>query len=87
MANKRNGTLYTGVTNNLAKRAHEHRTAIVHGFTKEHDCKILVWYQQFERYDDAVARENQIKRFERIWKLRLIERMNPDWRDLYSDLI
>ena len=87
MANKRNGTLYTGVTSNLLQRVHQHREGALPGFTGRHGCKLLVWY---ERYDDmvgAIEREKQIKGGSRKRKLALIETLNPDWRDLYVDLI
>ncbi|MDI9409205.1 MAG: GIY-YIG nuclease family protein [Candidatus Pacebacteria bacterium] len=86
VASKRNGTIYTGVTSDLSRRIFEHKEAIHPGFTKKYGCKTLVWYQQFERITDAIAREKQIKRFTRLWKLNLIEQNNNEWRDLYTDL-
>ncbi|WP_395672460.1 GIY-YIG nuclease family protein [Inquilinus sp.] len=86
MANTLNGTLYTGVTSNLPRRAHEHRTGLVKGFTSRYGCKLLVWYEPHGSMLDAIAREKQIKSGSRRAKLALIEAMNPDWRDLYDDL-
>ncbi len=86
MANARNGTLYTGVTSNLPRRAHEHRTGLMAGFTARYGCKLLVWYEAYETMVDAISREKQIKAGSRSSKLALIETLNPDWRDLYSDL-
>ena len=86
MANRRNGTLYCGVTSDLARRAYEHRTGAVGGFTSRYECKLLVWYESHERMGDAVAREKQIKGGSRLKKLALIEEMNPDWSDLYETL-
>jgi putative endonuclease len=86
MASKRNGTLYTGVTSNLARRAYEHRESLVPGFTSRYACKLLVWYERYDAIIDAIAREKQIKAGSRSNKLALIEALNPDWRDLYEDL-
>ena len=87
MASGRNGTLYIGVANDLAKRAFEHRNEIVSGFTRDHGCKILVWYEGHDDLQDARLREVQMKKWKRQWKLTEIERMNPDWNDLYPALI
>ncbi len=84
-ANKRNGTIYTGVTSNLSRRAWEHREALVFGFTARHGCKLLVWFE-FHDFQDAIARAKQIKAGSRKKKLTLIEANNPSWRDLYEDL-
>jgi predicted GIY-YIG superfamily endonuclease len=86
MASRQNGTLYTGVTSNLPRRVYEHREGLVPGFTSEYDCKLLVWYERHERMDDAIAREKQIKGGSRKMKLALIEKFNPDWKDLYESL-
>ena len=86
LANKRNGTLYVGVTSDLGRRAWEHREAVIPGFTSRYGCKLLVWYDRYDRMDDAIAREKQIKAGSRAKKLALIENMNPAWRDLYDDL-
>jgi predicted GIY-YIG superfamily endonuclease len=86
MASKRNGTLYTGVTSNLARRAYEHREGLTPGFTTRYGCKRLVFYEHYERIDEAIAREKQIKGGSRANKVALIEAMNPEWRDLYETL-
>ena len=86
MASQRNGTLYVGVTADLARRAYEHRTGLVDGFTKRYGCKVLVWYEPQARMDEAIAREKQLKAGNRARKLALIEAMNPLWRDLYDAL-
>ena len=87
MTNRRNGTLYTGVTSDLVKRVWEHRESVVPGFAAKYGCKLLVWYDIRETMADAIAREKQIKAGSRETKLRLIEPSNPDWRDLYEDLL
>jgi len=86
-ANRRNGTLYTGVTSNLPKRAYEHREGLVKGFSAKYGCKILVWYELHATMLDAITREKQIKVGSRANKLALIEALNPDWKDLYGTLI
>jgi predicted GIY-YIG superfamily endonuclease len=86
MASRRNGTLYTGVTSDLARRAHEHREALRPGFAARYGCTLLVWYEAQPTMPDAIAREKQIKGGSRRAKLRLIETLNPHWRDLYPDL-
>ena len=86
MASRRNGTLYVGVTSDIGRRAHEHRTGAVSGFTKRYGCTMLVWFEPYERMDEAIAREKQIKSGSRKDKLALIERDNPLWRDLYETL-
>ena len=87
VASRRNGTLYTGVTSNLPQRAYQHREGMLSGFTARYGCKTLVWYELHSRMHDAIAREKQIKAGSRGKKLALIETLNPDWRDLYNDLI
>src|SRR4051794_33234335 len=86
MASQRNGTLYTGVTADLSRRVYEHKQALKQSFTQQHGCTLLVWYENYECMDEAIAREKQIKAGSRKAKLRLIERCNPDWRDLYVEL-
>jgi len=83
MASGRNGTLYIGVTSNLAKRAWEHRNGLVEGFTRKHGCKLLVWYVVYDELQEARQRELQMKKWKRIWKLREIEETNPGWQDLF----
>ena len=86
MANRRNGTLYVGVTSDLPKRAYQHRNGWAPGFTRTYDCKILVWYEVHETMESAILREKQIKGGSRAKKLALIESVNPDWKDLYPGL-
>ena len=86
MASKPNGTLYVGVTNDLARRVHEHRIGAVDGFTKKHNVKRLVWYETHGDVEVAIRREKTIKRWPRRYKLNVIEQMNPDWDDLYETL-
>ncbi len=82
MTNKRNGTLYTGVTNNLARRVYEHKHKLRKGFTSKYDLSSLVYYERFSDIRDAIAREKQIKGWVRVRKKALIESMNPQWEDL-----
>jgi len=86
MASRRNGTLYTGVTSDLIQRIHQHREGLVPGFTSKHGVKRLVWFEQHSTMDHAITREKRIKKWNRAWKLRLIEEGNPRWRDLAEDL-
>jgi putative endonuclease len=87
MANQRRGTLYTGVTANLPRRAYEHREEITKGFSTKYGCKILVWYELHDTMIEAITREKQIKAGSRAKKLALIEGLNPEWKDLYESLI
>lgn len=86
MANKRNGTLYTGVTSDLARRAYQHREALTPGFPSRYNCTMLVWYELHGEIVRAIEREKQIKGGSRKKKLALIEALNPHWRDLYEEL-
>ncbi len=86
MANRRNGTLYCGVTSSIGERAGQHRTGAVAGFSKRYGCKLLVFFEHHSTMADAIAREKQIKAGSRADKLRLIEAANPQWRDLYLRL-
>lgn len=86
LASQRNGTLYTGVTNDVRRRVWEHKHALVKGFTKEYGIDILVYFEQHEDIEQAILREKKIKRWKRKWKLDLIEKDNPDWKDLYPTL-
>ena len=86
MASGRNGTLYTGVTTDLARRAYEHRESLLEGFTRKYGVKILVWFEIHDSLTAAIAREKAIKRWRRSWKLALIQADNPQWRDLYETL-
>jgi predicted GIY-YIG superfamily endonuclease len=86
MANRSNGTLYTGVTSALVQRVYQHRQKLVPGFTTRYDCTLLVWYEMHNEMLEAIAREKQIKAGSRRKKLEMIEAMNPEWRDLYRDI-
>jgi putative endonuclease len=87
MASQRNGTLYVGVTSDLVKRIWEHRQDAVKGFTQRYQVHDLVWYEQHETAESAISREKRIKKWKRSWKIELIQAMNPDWRDLYEDVV
>lgn len=87
LASRRNGTLYTGVTSSLKKRVWEHKNNVVEGFTKRYGVHTLVWYEVHSSMESAITREKAVKEWKRRWKLELIEEMNPDWRDLYDELI
>ncbi len=87
MASGRNGTIYVGVTSDLVRRAWEHRTGAVPGFTLRHGCIALVWFEMADRMEGAILREKQIKGGNRLQKLALIEAGNPEWADLYPGLV
>ncbi len=86
LASQRNGTLYTGVTNNLYGRVLSHREGKASAFTAKYNVKMLVWYEAHDLVTSAIQRETNIKRWKRSWKLTLIEKDNPHWRDLFSDM-
>ena len=86
MANKPNGTIYTGVTADLSRRAYEHREGLTKGFTKRYGLKLLVYYEYYDDISAAIQRESNLKHWSRAWKVSLILKFNPDWRDLYEDL-
>lgn len=86
MASKRSGTLYTGVTSDLPRRAYEHRDCLTPGFTRTYGCKMLVWYEAHDTMLLAIQREKTVKHYVRQWKLNLIEELNPNWDDLYETL-
>jgi putative endonuclease len=86
VASKRNGTLYIGMTDDLLKRAWQHRHGVIPGFTRNHHVKSLVWYEAHESRATAITRERQMKKWDRAWKLELIESHNPDWRELGEGL-
>ena len=86
LASRRNGALYTGVTNNVGKRVWKHKSDLIEGFTKKYGVHILVWYETHEDINTAIAREKQIKGWNRAWKIRLIEMENSGWNDLYEKL-
>lgn len=85
-ASRPNGTLYIGVTSNLKKRVWQHKNDLVEGFTREHGIHCLVWYEVHETMESAIEREKVLKKWERAWKIRMIEQENPKWKDLYEDL-
>jgi len=87
LASTRNGTLYVGVTSDLIKRVYEHKSDLADGFTKRYGVHNLVYFETVDDIETAIAREKQIKRWNRAWKVRLIEKVNPHWRDLYPDLL
>jgi len=87
LANQRNGALYIGVTSNLLERVDQHKRGVYDGFTKKYNINKLVYYETFENINDAIAREKQLKKFNRNWKIELIEKENPTWRDIYDDLL
>ncbi len=86
LANKRNGTLYIGVTSNLIKRLYEHKNNIIEGFTKKYNIHKLVYYETTNDIESAIRREKQLKKWNRKWKINLIENSNPEWIDLYFGL-
>ncbi len=86
LASQRNGTLYVGVTNDLARRTWEHKEGFVKGFTKDYAVHRLVYYEEYADSVSAIAREKQIKKWNRAWKIKRIEEQNPQWRDLSNDL-
>ena len=86
LTSKRSGTLYVGVTSNLAQRVWQHKNDLAEGFTKRHGVHSLVWYESHDTMGSAIAREKALKGWQRRWKLELIEKDNPGWRDLYEDL-
>jgi len=87
LASERNGTLYTGVTSDLIRRIWEHKNNLVEGFTKRYGIHDLVWFELHENMNSAIEREKNIKEWKRAWKIKLIEDNNPDWKDLYDDII
>jgi len=87
ITNHKSGTLYVGVTSDLVKRIHEHRAGVADGFSKKYNLKLLVYYEMFEDPENAIRREKQIKKWNREWKVKLIEKCNPTWKDLYKEII
>ena len=86
LASHRNGTLYVGMTDDLVKRIWMHKNEVLPGFTKEYGVKKLVWFEIHETRESAFRRERQINKWNRVWKLELIEKLNPSWRDLYDEI-
>jgi putative endonuclease len=87
LASGLNGTLYVGVTSDLVKRVWQHREGLAEGFTKRYGVKMLVWYEIHADIMEAIRREKQIKKWDRSWKVELIQKTNPRWRDLYADMV
>jgi putative endonuclease len=87
VTNKPRGTLYIGMTNNLVRRVYEHRDGLIDGFTRKYNLKRLVYFEVFNRVEDAIHREKRLKKWNRQWKIELIEGVNPEWIDLYEQLV
>ena len=87
LASKKDGVLYIGVTNNLVRRIYEHKKGMTDGFTKKYNVKNLVYYETHSEINEAIKREKQMKKWYRKWKIELIEKSNPEWKDLYYELI
>jgi putative endonuclease len=86
LASKRNGTLYIGMTNDLIRRTLEHKNDLIPGFSKKHKTHLLVFYEIFHDPENAILREKQLKRWKRLWKIKLIEQINPEWNDLFDEI-
>lgn len=86
LASKRNGTLYIGVTNNLKRRIFEHKEKLIYSFTRRYNVVLLVYVEEFNNLKEAICREKSLKKWNRSWKLELIEGQNPTWKDLYEDI-
>ncbi len=86
LSNKKDGSIYTGVTSNLIKRVYDHKYADTNGYTKKYNCKKLVYFEIYDDMYEAIKREKRLKNYLRDWKIELIERDNPDWNDLYDTI-
>jgi len=86
LTKRRNSTFYVGITSNLPKRIWEHKNEVADGFTKKHQVKMLVYYEVFDNAEGAIKREKRLKRWNRAWKMKIIEEINPNWCDLYEDI-
>ena len=86
LAKARNSTFYVGTTSNLVKRIWEHKNEVADGFTKKHGIKILVYYEIFDDPNNAIRREKRLKKWNRAWKMKVIEEVNPNWNDLYEEI-
>jgi putative endonuclease len=86
LASRRHGTIYIGVTNDLVRRVFQHRNKLVKGFTSEHNVRYLVWFETHDDVGAAIAREKELKKWRREWKINLIEQDNPNWDDLYDEI-
>ena len=87
LTNQRNGTLYIGVKSNLIKRVWQHKNEVAEGFTKKYKLNCLVWYEPHATMESAITRQKALKYWQRIWKIRIIEQMNPEWLDLYNEVV
>lgn len=87
LASQKNGTLYIGVTNSLRRRIYEHKIDLLEGFTKKYKVHLLVYFEIYDNIENAITREKQLKKWNRKWKINLIEKNNPKWRDLFNDLV
>jgi putative endonuclease len=87
LASQRNGTLYTGVTSDLVKRIWEHKNDLTEGFSKRYGVHLLVYFELHSNIQVAITREKQIKKWNRAWKIKLIEKVNPEWQDLWDEII
>ena len=87
LASRKNGTLYIGVTNNILRRVDQHRRNIVKGFTGKYNVHRLVYFEQYRDIRDAINREKRMKKWKRQWKIKLIEKDNPDWKDMFDELV
>lgn len=87
ISSHKNGTLYVGITNDLRRRIYEHKHQMVDGFTQKYSIQLLIYFERHESPESAITREKQLKKWKRQWKLRLIEKQNPTWKDLYKDIL
>lgn len=87
VASGKNGTLYIGITNDIKRRIWQHKHDLVRGFTREYGVHNLVYYEQLEDIEQAILREKKLKKWKRFWKIKLINSLNPEWKDLYSSII
>lgn len=87
LASKKNGTLYIGVTNDLIRRLYEHKNNVIGGFTKKYNVHNLVYCEEYDDINEAIIREKRIKKWKRNWKIDLIKKFNPEWKDLYSEIM
>ena len=86
LANRKHGTLYIGLTNNLKKRVFEHKSGLIPGFTTKYNVKKLVYFETHNWIDEAILREKRLKTWKRVWKINIIEKLNPEWNDLYDEI-
>lgn len=87
LASRKDGTLYLGVTRDLVRRTYQHREKLLPGFSARYDVRRLVWFEIYDDPTNAIEREKEIKKWRRVWKIELIEKENPDWRDLYPEIL